>query len=116
MDRNCAGVAFTLRDDRLRTDAEDLKKKYLQKYANEVTEAEVTAARTSKTVDELRNKFECKTQSWWVSVLVRASKLHKIDDLVARIKDDLIVYASKRKNTGSMANTSVTLLQLDFNV
>jgi uncharacterized protein Yka (UPF0111/DUF47 family) len=104
LDYNYPGVPYTLRDDDLRPEAEELKKKYLQRYADEVKQALESAARASKSVEELRDKFSCKSQTWWVAVLSRAAKVQKLEDLVDRIKDDLIVYASKKQNAGSMAN------------
>jgi len=88
----------------LRKQAEELKTKYLQKYAVGVTTAKDAAKPLSDVTEEHLKKFQGQKQSWWLSTLVQASSLQKIDDLISRIKDDLTDHTKKKNSVITLAN------------
>jgi hypothetical protein len=98
------GVPFTLRDDSLRSQSEDLKAKYLKKYSDNVLAAKSAVEPITQETEELFNKFECQNHSWWATTLTKAARLDKMDNLIKRIKDDLIDSTKKTNNLITLAN------------
>lgn len=106
LDRHHDGIPYTLRDSSLRTEAEELKKKYLQKYSNSVKAAQMVVKPLSKVIEDLPAEFKCHNSSWWSIALTKASKIGKIDEFVKRIKDELSggPDVKQMKNFISLAN------------
>lgn len=105
LDLNIAGIGFTLRDDSLRSEANELKRSYLESYASEVESARTAVQPFTKTILEINSQLSTRTESWWVSALTRAARMSKDDTLLERIKDELSEKSTKRKNNvGSIAN------------
>jgi hypothetical protein len=108
LDRNHSGIPYTLRDSSLRSEAEELKKKYLQNYADGVRSSNQAVQPLITTTEELISKLKLTkkgTTSWWAITLSKASNLGKGEDLVKRIKDDLIgVVDKKTPKVISLAN------------
>ncbi|CAL8087779.1 unnamed protein product [Orchesella dallaii] len=105
LDGNHDGIPFTLRDESLRTDAAELRKKYMKKYADAVKSTQDTVTPLSNAVEELREQFTMHTESWWAAVLKSASRILKIDSLIQSLKQDLLDVTKKNvKTSGSLAN------------
>jgi len=107
LDMNCPRVPYTLRDDSLRADATLLRVKYLENNENGVKSTHSSTKKATATIDQIRGEFLRKDESWWVTILNYAVRHDKGDDLLNRIKDDLAIYASKKKLSGSLANKYV---------
>lgn len=108
LDRNHDGIPYTLRDSSLRSEAEVLKQKYLEKHANSVKSARDVAEPLTKLAEELSTQFKLSSNgaSWWVITLSKAAKLGKIDEFVQRIKVELVTGPDSKqtKHVISMAN------------
>ena len=105
LDRHHDGIPYTLRDGTLRSEAEELKKNYLAKYQNGVKSAQLVVKPLTELAEDISQKFICTNESWWGLTLNKAARLGKIDDLVKRIKDELLgVQKKKGSNIISMAN------------
>lgn len=105
LDRHHDGIPYTLRDSSLRTESEELKRKYLEKYSNNVRAAKDAVEPFTKLTAELQQDFKCRRSSWWTSTLSSAARLNKIEDVVKRIKQELMDVTKKNeRNFVSLAN------------
>ncbi|CAG7717070.1 unnamed protein product [Allacma fusca] len=106
LDGSHVDVGYTLNDEKLRSHAEEIRKKYLEKYAQAVKAAQDVVYPVTNSVIDLLENFKCNKESWWFSVLHRAVVTKKDEDLISRIKDDLTYKAKMyKKKTTSIANT-----------
>uniref|UniRef100_A0A8C4RDU4 SNF2 histone linker PHD RING helicase n=1 Tax=Erpetoichthys calabaricus TaxID=27687 RepID=A0A8C4RDU4_ERPCA len=82
------GIPPTLRDDRLKEEAEQLRQHYMTKSNSEVSDAQQALQPVLQTIKELKRKVRSGSP-WWLEVIQRAINYAIDDDLVLRIQNEL---------------------------
>lgn len=97
------GIPPTLRDDRLREEAEQLRQHYMTKYNSEVADAHQALQPVLQNIKELKRKVKLNSP-WWLDVIQRASRCSTDDDLVSRVKNELTSSYKQQSHKLSMAD------------
>ncbi|XP_026866989.2 E3 ubiquitin-protein ligase SHPRH isoform X3 [Electrophorus electricus] len=96
------GIPPTLRDDRLKEEAEQLKQHYMTKVSSEVSEAQQNLLPVLQNIRELKRKVNLRSP-WWLDVIQQAIQYSMDDDLVSRIQNELTCSYKQQDNKLSMA-------------
>lgn len=105
LDQNHDGVPFTLRDESLRSECEEVRTKYMKKYADAVKVAQEAVTPWTQSVEESHDQFTMRKESWWVASLKNAQRAHKIDSLIQLLKQDLQDVTKQKVKTVSTLAT-----------
>ncbi|XP_019909524.2 E3 ubiquitin-protein ligase SHPRH isoform X2 [Esox lucius] len=97
------GIPPTLRDDRLKEEAEQLRQHYMTKHNAEVMEAYQSLQPVLQNIKELKRKVTLRSP-WWLDVVQRAIQHNIDDDLVGRIQNELTCSYKQQANKLSMAD------------
>ncbi|XP_072545423.1 E3 ubiquitin-protein ligase SHPRH [Salminus brasiliensis] len=97
------GIPPTLRDDRLKEEAEQLKQHYMTKVSSEVSEAQQNLLPVLQNIRELKRKVNLRSP-WWLDVIQQAIQYSMDDDLVSRIQNELTCSYKQQANKLSMAD------------
>uniref|UniRef100_A0A8C7S3N8 SNF2 histone linker PHD RING helicase n=1 Tax=Oncorhynchus mykiss TaxID=8022 RepID=A0A8C7S3N8_ONCMY len=97
------GIPPTLRDDRLKEEAEQLRQHYMTKHNAEVSEAYQNLQPVLQNIKELKRKVNLRSP-WWLDVVQRAIQHNVDDDLVSRIQNELTCSYKQQANKFSMAD------------
>ncbi|XP_076834961.1 E3 ubiquitin-protein ligase SHPRH-like [Brachyhypopomus gauderio] len=97
-----AGIPPTLRDDRLKEEAEQLKQHYMTKVSSEVSEAQQNLLPVLQNIRELKCKVNLRSP-WWLDTIQQAIQYSMDDDLVSRIQNELTSSYKQQDNKLSMA-------------
>ncbi|MGH0146195.1 UNVERIFIED_CONTAM: hypothetical protein FKN15_007933 [Acipenser sinensis] len=97
------GIPPTLRDDRLKVEAEQLRQHYMTKSNSEVAEAQQTLQPVLKNIKELKRKMHSGSP-WWLEVIQRAIQCKIDEDLVLRIQNELTSNYKQQTSKLSMAD------------
>uniref|UniRef100_A0A674BZ72 SNF2 histone linker PHD RING helicase n=1 Tax=Salmo trutta TaxID=8032 RepID=A0A674BZ72_SALTR len=98
-----SGIPPTLRDDRLKEEAEQLRQHYMTKHNAEVSEAYQNLQPVLQNIKELKRKVNLRSP-WWLDVVQRAIQHNVDDDLVSRIQNELTCSYKQQANKFSMAD------------
>uniref|UniRef100_A0A4W5PI40 SNF2 histone linker PHD RING helicase n=1 Tax=Hucho hucho TaxID=62062 RepID=A0A4W5PI40_9TELE len=91
------GIPPTLRDDRLKEEAEQLRQHYMTKHNAEVSEAYQNLQPVLQNIKELKRKVNLRSP-WWLDVVQRAIQHNVDDDLVSRIQNELTCSYKQQAN------------------
>ncbi|KAK3537783.1 hypothetical protein QTP70_018941 [Hemibagrus guttatus] len=97
------GIPPTLRDDRLKEEAEQLKQHYMTKVSSEVSEAQQNLLPVLQNIRDLKRKVNLRSP-WWLDVIQQAIQYSMDDDLVGRIQNELTCSYKQQANKFSMAD------------
>ncbi|XP_061095980.1 E3 ubiquitin-protein ligase SHPRH isoform X2 [Conger conger] len=97
------GIPPTLRDDRLKEEAEQLRQHYMTKSNSEVSEAREALQPVLLSIKELKRKVDQRSP-WWLDVIQRAIQCSIDDDLVLRIQNELTCSYKQEAKKISMAD------------
>ncbi|KAL0969794.1 hypothetical protein UPYG_G00232390 [Umbra pygmaea] len=97
------GIPPTLRDDRLKEEAVQLRQHYMTKHNAEVSEAYQSLQPVLLNIKELKRKVNLRSP-WWLDVVQRAIQHNIDDDLVSRIQNELTCSYKQQANKLSMAD------------
>lgn len=97
------GIPPTLRDDRLKEEAEQLRQHYMTKSNSEVSEAREALQPVLQNIRELKRKVQQRSP-WWLDVIQRAIQCSIDDDLVLRIQNELTCSYKQEAKKISMAD------------
>ncbi|KAI5102451.1 E3 ubiquitin-protein ligase SHPRH isoform X2 [Silurus meridionalis] len=97
------GIPPTLRDDRLKEEAEQLKQHYMTKVSSEVSEAQQNLLPVLQNIRDLKHKVNLRSP-WWLDVIQKAIQYSVDDDLVVRIQNELTCSYEQQANKLSMAD------------
>ncbi|XP_048083229.1 E3 ubiquitin-protein ligase SHPRH isoform X1 [Alosa alosa] len=97
------GIPPTLRDDRLKEEAEQLRQHYMTKSNSEVSEAQQNLQPVLQNIKELKRKVNLRSP-WWMEVIAQAIEYSMVDDLVGRIQNELTCTYKQEANKLSMAD------------
>ncbi|XP_057200177.1 E3 ubiquitin-protein ligase SHPRH isoform X2 [Triplophysa rosa] len=97
------GIPPTLRDDRLKDEAEQLKQHYMAKVNSEVSEAHQNLQPVLQHIKELKRKVNLRAP-WWLDVIQQTIQHSTDDDLVSRIQNELTCSYKQEANKLSMAD------------
>ncbi|XP_062862969.1 E3 ubiquitin-protein ligase SHPRH [Trichomycterus rosablanca] len=97
------GIPPTLRDDRLKEEAEQLKQHYMTKVSSEVSEAQQNLLPVLQNIKELKRKVNLRAP-WWLDVVQQSIQYSMDDDLVTRIHNELTCSYKQQANKLSMAD------------
>ncbi|RXM34826.1 E3 ubiquitin-protein ligase SHPRH [Acipenser ruthenus] len=97
------GIPPTLRDDRLKVEAEQLIQHYMAKSNSEVAEAQQALQPVLKNIKELKRKIHSGSP-WWLEVIQRAIQCTIDEDLVLRIQNELTSNYKQQTSKLSMAD------------
>ncbi|KAJ8399429.1 hypothetical protein AAFF_G00411410 [Aldrovandia affinis] len=97
------GIPPTLRDDRLKEEAEQLRQHYMTKSNSEVSEAQQALQPVLQNIRELKRKVHHRSP-WWMDVIQRAIQYSTDDDLVLRIQNDLTCSYKQEASKITMAD------------
>ncbi|XP_030632483.1 E3 ubiquitin-protein ligase SHPRH [Chanos chanos] len=97
------GIPPTLRDDRLKEEAEQLRQHYMTKSNSEVSEAQQALQPVLQNIRELKRKVNLRSP-WWLDVIQQAIQYSMDDDLVGRIQNELTCSYKQQANKLSMAD------------
>ncbi|XP_033874858.3 E3 ubiquitin-protein ligase SHPRH [Acipenser ruthenus] len=98
-----SSIPPTLRDDRLKVEAEQLRQHYMTKSNSEVAEAQQALQPVLQNIKELKRKVHSGSP-WWLEVIQRAIQYAIDDDLVLRIQNELISNYKQQASKLSMAD------------
>ncbi|KAL2098878.1 hypothetical protein ACEWY4_005358 [Coilia grayii] len=82
------GIPPTLRDDRLKEEAEQLRQHYMTKSNSEVSEGQQNLHPVVQNIKELKRKVNLRSP-WWMDVIAQAIEYSMDDELVQRIQNEL---------------------------
>ncbi|XP_066556931.1 E3 ubiquitin-protein ligase SHPRH isoform X2 [Amia ocellicauda] len=97
------GIPPTLRDDRLKEEADELRKHYMTKSNSEVADAHQALQPVLQTIRELKRKIH-PGSPWWLDVIQRALQYAVDDDLVLRVQNELTCNYKQQASKLSMAD------------
>ncbi|XP_066524959.1 E3 ubiquitin-protein ligase SHPRH [Hoplias malabaricus] len=97
------GIPPTLRDDRLKEEAEQLKQHYMTKVSSEVSEAQQNLLPVLQNIRELKRKVNLHSP-WWLDIIQQSIQYSMDDDLVSRIQNELTCSYKQQANKFSMAD------------
>ncbi|KAG7328393.1 hypothetical protein KOW79_008337 [Hemibagrus wyckioides] len=97
------GIPPTLRDDRLKEEAEQFKQHYMTKVSSEVSEAQQNLLPVLQNIRDLKRKVNLRSP-WWLDVIQQAIQYSMDDDLVGRIQNELTCSYKQQANKFSMAD------------
>ncbi|XP_031436038.1 E3 ubiquitin-protein ligase SHPRH isoform X2 [Clupea harengus] len=97
------GIPPTLRDDRLKEEAEQLRQHYMTKSNSEVSEAQQNLQPVLQNIKELKRKVNLRSP-WWMDVIAQAIKYSMDDELVQRIQNELTCSYKQEASKVSMAD------------
>nr|XP_055027595.1 E3 ubiquitin-protein ligase SHPRH isoform X2 [Misgurnus anguillicaudatus] len=97
------GIPPTLRDDRLKDEAEQLKQHYMAKVNSEVSEAHQNLQPVLQHIKELKRKVNLRSP-WWLDVTQQTIQHSIDDDLVSRIQNELSCSYKQEANKLSLAD------------
>ncbi|XP_015204205.1 E3 ubiquitin-protein ligase SHPRH [Lepisosteus oculatus] len=97
------GIPPTLRDDRLKEEAEHLRQHYMTKSNSEVADAHQALQPIVQNIRELKRKIP-PGSPWWLDVIQRAIQCAINDDLVLRIQNELTSNYKQQAAKLSMAD------------
>ncbi|XP_027028249.2 E3 ubiquitin-protein ligase SHPRH [Tachysurus fulvidraco] len=97
------GIPPTLRDDRLKEEAEQLKEHYMTKVSSEVSEAQQNLLPVLQNIRDHNRKVNLRSP-WWLDVIQQAIQYSMDDDLVGRIQNELTCNYKQQANKFSMAD------------
>ncbi|TSO25161.1 E3 ubiquitin-protein ligase SHPRH [Bagarius yarrelli] len=96
------GIPPTLRDDRLKEEAEQLRQHYMAKVSSEVSEAQLNVLPVLQNITDLKRKVNLRSP-WWLDVIQQAIQYSMDDELVGRIQNELTCSYKQQPNKFSMA-------------
>ena len=78
-------ITPTLRDDKLRDEAKELKQKYLTKYLSALTVAKEAVSPVTSQVEELKETFKCEGEAWYVLVANQVYDAPELEDSLLKL-------------------------------
>lgn len=97
------GIPPTLRDDRLKEEAEQLRQHYMTKNNCEVSDAQQALQPVLQNIRELKRKVNL-SSPWWLDIIQRAIQCSIDDDLVSRVQNELTCSYKQQASKLSMAD------------
>ncbi|XP_048830636.1 E3 ubiquitin-protein ligase SHPRH isoform X2 [Brienomyrus brachyistius] len=97
------GIPPTLRDDRLKEEAGQLRQHYMTKSNQEVSDAQQALQPVLQSISELKGKVDLKSP-WWLDVVQQAIRYSIDDDLVQRIQNELTCSYKQEPSKLSLAD------------
>lgn len=85
LDAKHSGIQPTLRDDNLKTEASEIRARYLRHYPLRVDETEAECTTNTKAIEELKAKYNDHQFDWWMEALQAFDK-----DFVREVRDELL--------------------------
>nr|XP_032829241.1 E3 ubiquitin-protein ligase SHPRH-like [Petromyzon marinus]XP_032829242.1 E3 ubiquitin-protein ligase SHPRH-like [Petromyzon marinus]XP_032829243.1 E3 ubiquitin-protein ligase SHPRH-like [Petromyzon marinus] len=104
--RHRAGIAPTLRDDRLQEEAEQLRHRYMSKYEAEVREAHAALQPVAVTIRDTAHKVNGGAAGgvWWLDVIAHALRSGQEEELLSRVQNELSSNTKHMPHAYSMAD------------
>ncbi|XP_029114603.1 E3 ubiquitin-protein ligase SHPRH isoform X2 [Scleropages formosus] len=96
------GIPPTLRDDRLKEEAEQLRQHYMTKSNSEVSDAHQALQPVLQSIRELKRKVRLQS-AWWLDVIQQAMQYSIDDELVLRIQNELTCNYKQEASKMSLA-------------
>ncbi|XP_028837995.1 E3 ubiquitin-protein ligase SHPRH isoform X1 [Denticeps clupeoides] len=96
------GIPPTLRDDKLKEEAEQIRQHYMTKSNSKVLEAHQALQPIVQNIKELKRKINMHSP-WWLDITQKAIQHSVDDDLVLRVKNELTGNYKDQTNKLSMA-------------
>ncbi|XP_063040312.1 E3 ubiquitin-protein ligase SHPRH isoform X2 [Engraulis encrasicolus] len=97
------GIPPTLRDDRLKEEAEQLRQHYMTKSNSEVSEGQQNLHPVVQNIKELKRKVNLRSP-WWMDVIAQAMEYSMDDELVQRVQNELTCSYKQEQSKLSMAD------------
>ncbi|KAL4624011.1 E3 ubiquitin-protein ligase SHPRH [Arapaima gigas] len=97
------GIPPTLRDDRLKEEAEHLRQHYMTKSNSEVSDAHQALQPVLQSIRELKRKVHLQAP-WWLDVIQEAIQYSIDDELVLRVQNELTCNYKQEASKMSLAD------------
>uniref|UniRef100_T1JC89 RING-type domain-containing protein n=1 Tax=Strigamia maritima TaxID=126957 RepID=T1JC89_STRMM len=99
LDAGHTDIPPTLRDDQLKTEADEMRRAYLTKCAAKATQAQEALCEIQETCREVENQLNMRRHCWWMEALNILERRSLKDELLERIRTDLVETGHLKKHS-----------------
>ncbi|XP_055485093.1 E3 ubiquitin-protein ligase SHPRH isoform X2 [Psammomys obesus] len=100
------GIPPTLRDGRLEEEAKQLREHYMTRCNTEVAEAQQALQPVQQSIRELQKKIHSNSP-WWLNVIHKAMEFSVDEDLVQRVRNEIISNYKQQTDKLSMSENCI---------